>query len=77
MVKSAKSTLVILHRFEGGELLGGAAFNDESRTRTAALLNKLWDGQAIKRLGELEEILERERHNGMVTKLVRQARRGY
>lgn len=35
---------------EGGELLGGAAFNDESRTRTAALLNKLWDGQAIKRL---------------------------
>ena len=35
---------------EGGELLGGAAFNDETRTRTAALLNKLWDGQTIKRI---------------------------
>ncbi|WP_158703134.1 hypothetical protein [Allosphingosinicella vermicomposti] len=28
-------------------------------------------------IGELEEILERERHNGMVAKLVQQARRGY
>jgi hypothetical protein len=35
---------------EGGHLLGGAAFNDESRTRTAALLNSLWDGAPIKRI---------------------------
>lgn len=34
---------------EGGHLLGGAAFNDESRTRTAALFNSLWDGAPIKR----------------------------
>jgi hypothetical protein len=30
---------------EGGLLIGGAAFNDESRMRTAALLNTLWDGE--------------------------------
>jgi hypothetical protein len=35
---------------EGGLLIGGAAFNDESRMRTAALLNTLWDGEAIRRL---------------------------
>lgn len=35
---------------EGGILVGGAAFNDESRMRTAALLNQLWDGEAIRRL---------------------------
>lgn len=35
---------------EGGQLLGGAAFNDESRMRTAALLNILWDGSPIRRL---------------------------
>jgi hypothetical protein len=35
---------------EGGQLLGGAAFNDESRMRTAALLNILWDGAPIRRL---------------------------
>jgi hypothetical protein len=28
---------------EGGILLGGSAFNDESRMRTGALLNTLWD----------------------------------
>lgn len=35
---------------EGGILVGGSAFNDESRMRTAALLNQLWDGEAIRRL---------------------------
>lgn len=35
---------------EGGILVGGAAFNDESRMRTAALLNQLWDGEPIRRL---------------------------
>lgn len=34
---------------EGGILLGGAAFNDESRMRTGALLNTLWDGEPIRR----------------------------
>ncbi len=34
---------------EGGILLGGAAFNDESRMRTGALLNTLWDGAPIRR----------------------------
>lgn len=34
---------------EGGILIGGAAFNDESRMRTAALLNQLWDGEPIRR----------------------------
>ncbi|QKR99203.1 DUF3987 domain-containing protein [Sphingomonas sp. CL5.1] len=34
---------------EGGILVGGAAFNDESRMRTAALLNSLWDGEPIRR----------------------------
>lgn len=34
---------------EGGLLIGGAAFNDESRMRTAALFNTLWDGEAIRR----------------------------
>lgn len=35
---------------EGGILVGGAAFNDESRMRTAALFNTLWDGEPIRRL---------------------------
>ncbi len=35
---------------EGGLLLGGAAFNDETRLRTGALLNNLWDGEPIRRL---------------------------
>lgn len=35
---------------EGGILVGGAAFSDESRMRTAALLNQLWDGEPIRRL---------------------------
>lgn len=35
---------------EGGILLGGAAFNDESRMRTGALFNTLWDGEPIRRL---------------------------
>lgn len=35
---------------EGGLLIGGAAFNDETRMRTAALINKLWDGDPIKRI---------------------------
>lgn len=35
---------------EGGLLIGGAAFNDEARMRTAALLNTLWDGDPIRRL---------------------------
>jgi hypothetical protein len=34
---------------EGGILLGGAAFNDESRMRTGALFNTLWDGEPIRR----------------------------
>lgn len=34
---------------EGGILVGGAAFSDESRMRTAALLNTLWDGEPIRR----------------------------
>lgn len=34
---------------EGGILIGGAAFADESRMRTAALLNSLWDGEPIRR----------------------------
>jgi hypothetical protein len=34
---------------EGGLLIGGAAFSDESRMRTAALFNALWDGSAIRR----------------------------
>lgn len=34
---------------EGGLLIGGAAFSDESRMRTAALLNTLWDGEPIRR----------------------------
>ena len=34
---------------EGGLLMGGAAFNDESRMRTAALFNVLWDGEPIRR----------------------------
>lgn len=34
---------------EGGILVGGAAFNDESRMRTGALLNTLWDGDPIRR----------------------------
>lgn len=35
---------------EGGILVGGSAFNDESRMRTAALLNQLWDGEPVRRL---------------------------
>jgi hypothetical protein len=34
---------------EGGLLIGGAAFNDEARMRTGALLNTLWDGEPIRR----------------------------
>jgi hypothetical protein len=34
---------------EGGLLIGGAAFTDESRMRTAALFNTLWDGDPIRR----------------------------
>lgn len=34
---------------EGGLLIGGAAFSDESKMRTAALFNTLWDGGAIRR----------------------------
>ena len=34
---------------EGGILLGGSAFNDESRMRTGALFNTLWDGEPIRR----------------------------
>jgi len=34
---------------EGGILVGGAAFTDESRMRTAALLNSLWDGEPVRR----------------------------
>jgi hypothetical protein len=35
---------------EGGILLGGAAFSEDNRMRTAALLNVLWDGEAIRRV---------------------------
>ena len=34
---------------EGGVLLGGSAFSDDSRMRTGALLNVLWDGEPIRR----------------------------
>jgi hypothetical protein len=34
---------------EGGLLLGGSAFNEDSRMRTGALLNVLWDGEPIRR----------------------------
>jgi hypothetical protein len=34
---------------EGGLLVGGAAFNDDARMRTAALFNTLWDGEPIRR----------------------------
>ena len=34
---------------EGGILIGGSAFNDETRMRTGALLNTLWDGEPIRR----------------------------
>ncbi len=34
---------------EGGLLVGGAAFNEDTRMRTAALLNTLWDGEPIRR----------------------------
>jgi hypothetical protein len=34
---------------EAGLLIGGAAFNDETRMRTGALLNVLWDGEPIRR----------------------------
>lgn len=34
---------------EGGILIGGAAFSDESRMRTGALFNTLWDGEPIRR----------------------------
>jgi hypothetical protein len=35
---------------EGGLLIGGAAFTDEARMRTASLFNILWDGEAIRRM---------------------------
>ncbi len=34
---------------EGGLMLGGHAMSDESKIRTAALLNTLWDGSPIRR----------------------------
>ncbi len=34
---------------EAGLLIGGHAFNDETKMRTGALLNVLWDGEAIRR----------------------------
>lgn len=34
---------------EGGLLIGGSAFNDETRMRTGALFNTLWDGEPIRR----------------------------
>lgn len=34
---------------EGGLLVGGAAFSDNSRMRTGALFNALWDGDPIRR----------------------------
>jgi hypothetical protein len=49
-------TLHLVHRpwaglftAEGGTLIGGHAFNDESRMRTGALFNALWDGEPIRR----------------------------
>lgn len=35
---------------EGGLFVGGSAMNDETRMRTGALLNTLWDGDTIRRL---------------------------
>ena len=35
---------------EGGMLIGGHSFSDESRMRMGALLNSLWDGAPIRRL---------------------------
>ncbi len=35
---------------EGGLFVGGSAMNDETRMRTGALLNTLWDGSPIRRL---------------------------
>ena len=35
---------------EGGLFVGGSAMNDETRMRTGALLNTLWDGGPIRRL---------------------------
>jgi hypothetical protein len=35
---------------EGGTLIGGHSFSDESRMRMAGLLNSLWDGSPIRRL---------------------------
>jgi hypothetical protein len=35
---------------EGGLFIGGSAMNDETRMRTGALLNTLWDGSSIRRL---------------------------
>jgi hypothetical protein len=35
---------------EGGTFVGGTAFNDETKIRTGALLNKLWDAGEIRRL---------------------------
>ncbi len=35
---------------EGGLFLGSSAMNDETRLRTGALLNTLWDGDPIRRL---------------------------
>jgi hypothetical protein len=34
---------------EGGILIGGSAFNDDTRMRTGALFNTLWDGEPIRR----------------------------
>jgi hypothetical protein len=34
---------------EAGLFVGGAAFSDDSRMRTAGLLNTLWDGEPIRR----------------------------
>lgn len=34
---------------EGGLLVGGAAFSEDARMRTAALFNTLWDGEPIRR----------------------------
>lgn len=34
---------------EGGLLIGGSAFNEETRMRTGALFNASWDGEAIRR----------------------------
>ena len=35
---------------EGGSVIGGHSFTDESKMRTGALLNGLWDGSPIRRL---------------------------